>query len=155
MDPKARSARQEAIRRVVAEGRIRSQEELADRLARHGIRVSQATLSRDIRALGLVKRAAPGQKSYYALPDADSGRQAEALGRLLPDLLLSIDGAGNLLILKTLTGAAQPVAVALDSAGWREVVGTVAGDDTVLVVLRSARKRAEVAGRIRSAARRG
>ncbi|MFQ5888931.1 MAG: arginine repressor [Gemmatimonadota bacterium] len=154
MDQKDREARLSAIRRLIAERRVRSQEELARLLTTLGIRVSQSTLSRDIRELGLVKRAARGEKSYYAPPGGTAGRQAEALSRVLPDLLSQVDGSANLLVLKTLAGSAQPVAAALDHARWPEVIGTVAGDDTVLVVLRSPRQRAAVARRVRALARR-
>lgn len=142
------------IRRLVTERAVGSQEELARLLAERGIRASQSTLSRDIRALGLVKRPVAGGRSQYAFPGG-GGDRAGALSRLLPDLLTAIDGAGHFLVLKTLTGAAQPVAAALDHARWPEVVGTVAGDDTLLVVLRSVRQRERVAARVRRLAGRG
>lgn len=141
-------ARHRAIERIVASSAVRTQEELQARLSADGIRVSQSTLSRDIREIGLVKRAGPGGETMYALPQG-GGRETRTLARLLPDLLLGVEPAGQLVVVRTLVGAAQPVAAALDAAGWPEVAGTVAGDDTVLVVLRSPRGAVDVADRLR------
>ncbi len=148
MTETGKAARHRAIERIVASAAVRTQEELQARLGSDGIRVSQSTLSRDIREIGLVKRPGPGGETMYALPSS-GGREARALGRLLPDLLLGVEPAGQLVVVRTLVGAAQPVAAALDAAGWPEVAGTVAGDDTVLVVLRSPRGAMDVADRLR------
>jgi transcriptional regulator of arginine metabolism len=115
---------------------VGSQETLRELLAARGIDVAQATLSRDIRELGLVKTPDDDGGSTYVIPSHVTD-PTPALSRLLPALYLGADGVGNLLIVKTLTGGAQPIAVALDWQEWPEIVGTVAGDDTILVVLRS------------------
>lgn len=122
---------------MVRESRIASQETLRDRLAARGFHVTQATLSRDIRELGLIK-IPDGDRggSVYAIP-ADRAEPTPAIARLLPALYVSADGVGNLLIVRTLTGGAQPVAVAIDQQRWPEIVGSIAGDDSILLVLRA------------------
>jgi len=139
------------ILRVVRERRIESQDELREALSAEGFTVTQATLSRDIRELGLAKLVDPQGGAFYANPSESSVRPD--LGQVLPALLISVDGAGNLLILKTASGGAGAVGAAIDQAGWSEVVGTVAGEDTVLVVTRSGRERQTVASRLESLAR--
>lgn len=121
---------------VVRKNRIHSQEVLRELLLARGIDVAQATLSRDIRELGLVKVPDDDGGSTYVVPTHVTD-PTPTLGRLLPALYLGADGVGNLLLVKTLTGGAQPIAVALDWEEWPEVVGTLAGDDTILVILRS------------------
>ena len=121
---------------IVRNNRVHSQEALRELLVLRGVDVAQATLSRDIRELGLVKVPDEDGGSYYTVP-AHVTDPTPTLARLLPALYLGSDGVGNLLIVKLLTGGAQPIAVALDWEEWPEIVGTVAGDDTILVVLRS------------------
>ena len=120
---------------------------LRELLAQEGLAVAQGTLSRDMRELGLAKIPnASGVPVYTAPPDVID--PTPRLARLLPPLYIGSDGVGNLLILKTVTGGAQPVAVAIDYEEWEEVVGTVAGDDTILLVLRQASQLAPVRRRI-------
>ena len=135
--PTTEAARRAALEEIVDSETISTQEELRRRLAHRGFHVSQSTLSRDIRRLGLVKRPAADGSVFYTRPRSRSVREARMLGRLLPDLVRDAVPSGRLLVVKTLTGAAQTVAAALDDADWPEVVGTIAGDDTVLIVLRS------------------
>jgi len=135
------------ILELVREHRINSQEVLRERLAQRGIEVAQATLSRDIRELGLVKVPDEEGGSLYTLP-AGVTEPMPTLTRLLPSLYLGADGVGNLLVVKTLVGGAQPIAVGIDWEEWPEVVGTIAGDDTVLLILRDAGQRAGVVRRI-------
>lgn len=112
-----------------------SQEQLRELLADRNFDVTQATLSRDIRELRLVK--VPGETgTYYTVP-ADSD-QRPPLARLLPTLFVGAEGTGNLLVVKTLAGGAQAVSEALDWEEWPEVLGTLGGDDTILVILRNA-----------------
>ena len=122
---------------LVRGNRVHSQEALRELLAARGVDVAQATLSRDIRELGLVKVPDEDGGSFYTVP-AHVTDPTPTLARLLPALYLGSDGVGNLLIVKTLTGGAQPIAVALDWEEWPEIVGTIAGDDNILVVLRDA-----------------
>lgn len=139
--------RHSAILDLVRSRRISSQEVLREMLAEEGIDVAQATLSRDIRELGLVKVPDETGGSVYTVP-VDVTDPTPTLRRLLPALYLGADGVGNLLVVKTLTGGAQPIAVAIDWEEWPEVVGTVAGDDTILLILRSARSLRTVTRRL-------
>ncbi len=145
-----KTQRQAAILRVIRERRIESQDELKDALASVGIVVTQATLSRDVRELGLAKLADSGG-AYYAHPHRGAVRPE--LGQVLPTLLVSIDGVGPFLILKTASGSAGAVTEALDQAGWTEIIGTIAGDDTVLVITRNQRLRKVIANRIEALVR--
>ncbi len=139
--------RHAAILELVQENRIPSQESLRELLAKRGFDVTQATLSRDIRELRLVKVPDSGGHARYALPP-ETWEQTPPLQRLLPTLFVGAEGTGNLLVLKTLTGGAQPVAVALDWEEWPEILGTIAGDDTILVILRDATQLESVQSRI-------
>jgi transcriptional regulator of arginine metabolism len=141
-----KTQRHAAILRVIRERRIESQDELREALATEGFVVTQATLSRDIRELGLAKLADPGGGAYYTHPHRGTVRPE--LGQVLPTLLVSVDGVGPFLVLKTASGSAGAVTEALDHAGWVEVIGTIAGDDTVLVITRNQRLRKQIATRI-------
>jgi transcriptional regulator of arginine metabolism len=141
-----KTQRQAAILRVVRERRVESQDELRQVLVDDGFVVTQATLSRDIRELGLAKLADPGGGAYYTHPHRGAVRPE--LAHVLPTLLVSVDGVGPLLVLKTASGSAGAVTEALDKAGWSEIIGTIAGDDTVLVITRSQRLREAIASRI-------
>ena len=128
-----------AIRDIVAGEAIRNQEQLRQRLAARGIRVTQATLSRDIKELGLVKRAAdgayqPGDAEPVAAPPA----ALHALSRGLAEFLVGAEPVQQLVVLRTGPGQAQILGLALDRARLSGVVGTIAGDDTILVVARDA-----------------
>ncbi|WP_246471710.1 arginine repressor [Saccharopolyspora phatthalungensis] len=137
-----RVARQARIIELVTSMGIRSQTELAKLLAGDGIEVTQATLSRDLDELGAVKlRGADGGAAIYVIPEDGSpvrGVQGgtSRLSRLLGELLVGADGAGNLTVLRTPPGAAQFLASAIDRAALPEVVGSIAGDDTVMIVAR-------------------
>jgi transcriptional regulator of arginine metabolism len=148
-------SRHAAILELVRTHRVPSHEALRELLAARGIEVAQATLSRDIRHLGLIKAPDDQGGSAYVVP-VGGADVTPTLSRLLPALYVGADGVGNLLVLKTLVGGAQPIAVAIDSAGWPEIVGTIGGDDTILIVLRSPDHRETVVSRIEAIAdRRG
>ncbi len=119
--------RQGQILKLIEQTRVMTQEQLARELARAGIRTTQVTLSRDIRELGLVKTP----DGYRQVPGQQAGPELAAVAA---EFLRDIRVAQNLVVLKTSPGNANTLAVALDGAGWSEVVGTVAGDDTILVV---------------------
>jgi transcriptional regulator of arginine metabolism len=127
--------RHAALLDIVRSHRVPSQEVLRELLAERGIEVAQATLSRDIRELGLIKAPDEEGGSLYTVPTHVTD-PTPTLSRLLPALYLGADGVGNLLVVKTLTGGAQPIAVAIDWEEWPEVVGSIAGDDTILLILR-------------------
>lgn len=120
--------RQQEILRLVRGRRLHTQEQLAGALHEMGIGTTQVTLSRDIRELGLVKTG-QGYQQLSAAPAAPDVFEAAA------EFVLDIRVAKNLVVLKTSPGSASPVAVALDQANWPEIVGTIAGDDTILVIL--------------------
>ena len=144
--PVSKPARQELIRALMTVQPVSSQVELALLLAAEGVNVTQATLSRDLEELGAVKvRAADGGTPTYVVPEDGSppplrpatGVPPPRLARLLAELLVSAEGSGNLAVLRTPPGAAHFLASAIDRAGLTDVAGTIAGDDTVLVVARS------------------
>ncbi len=133
-----KSYRQAAILEIVDREAITSQEQLRERLRGRGIEATQATLSRDIRDLGLIKRAADGA---YRRSGADTRPAVDPeveFRTAVDDYLRRFDVVEQLIVLKTDTGQAQPLAVAIDRAGLAEIVGTIAGDDTILVICRSA-----------------
>jgi transcriptional regulator of arginine metabolism len=139
--------RQQAILQVITGHQVSSQEELKELLSARGLTVTQATLSRDLRDLGVVR--APGEDgARYMLPEMMSDEAKPSLEGLLPQLFSRIDGVGELLVLHTLPSGAQPVAEALDAQGWPEVIGTLAGENTVLIICRSQAARATLTTRI-------
>ena len=148
--------RQATILELVRAHEVGSQEELRRLLRQRGWDVTQATLSRDLRELRLVRvptedgsRYAPAEGAAVAVPDA--GRAA-ALDALLPQLFASVDGVGELVVLRTVPGGAQPIASALDGERWADVLGTIGGDDTILLVCRSTAARERVVRRLRTLA---
>lgn len=143
-----KAQRQAVILKLVQRRRVESQEHLRELLAAAGIDVTQATLSRDIRELGLAKVADPGGGAHYA-PPAVGAAVRPPLHQMLPALLLSLHGVGPLLVAKTPAGGANAVAEALDAEGWREIVGTIAGDNTILIITRSERAQRSLAARLR------
>jgi len=126
--------RQSTLLEILRAEKIPSQEALRERLAERGVEVAQATLSRDLRELGVVKMP-DDEGSAYVVP-ADVTDPTPTLSRLLPTLFLGAEGVDRLVVVKTLTGGAQPIAVAIDWEEWSEVLGTIAGDDTILLILR-------------------
>lgn len=137
-----RAGRQARIVDLVSSRSIHSQTELARLLAEDGIDVTQATLSRDLDELGAVKLRAPdGGATVYVIPEDGSPVRGVSggtsrLARLLGELMVSADGSGNITVLRTPPGAAQFLASAIDRASLHEVVGSIAGDDTVMIVAR-------------------
>ncbi|NIN70699.1 MAG: arginine repressor [Gemmatimonadetes bacterium] len=144
--------RHEAILELIRTRRVHSQDELRLLLRERGLEVTQATLSRDLRELRVAKLPRAEGESYYATPESEAG--SPALERLLPHLLVSAEGVDNLIVVKTLAGGAQAVAEALDMEEWPELLGTVAGDDTILIVLRQADARETLIERIEDIAQR-
>ncbi|WP_210419685.1 arginine repressor [Mycolicibacterium sp. ELW1] len=146
-----RAGRQARIVALLSAQSVHSQSELAALLADEGIEVTQATLSRDLEELGAVKlRGADGGSGVYVVPEDGSPVRGisggtERVSRLLGDLLVSTDASGNLAVLRTPPGAAHYLASAIDRAALPDVVGTVAGDDTILVVAREPMTGAQLA----------
>jgi len=145
LEPTSKAARHARIVDIIAERAVRSQAELAARLHEGGVHVTQATLSRDLDELGAVKLRTPdGGLPVYVIPQDGSPLTARGvddapphrLARLVGELLTSAEASGNLVVLRTPPGAAQYLASAFDRAGLPEIIGTIAGDDTILVVTR-------------------
>lgn len=134
-----KARRQSAILALVSGQPVRSQNDLRRLLAEMGIRATQATISRDVKELGLVKRAADG--AYRSVREAAETPAVpdERVRRAVAEYLRRVERVQHLLVLKTDPGQAPPLAFALDRAAWPEIVGTVAGDDTILVVVRTER----------------
>jgi transcriptional regulator of arginine metabolism len=149
-----KAARQRAILQLIASQHIANQEELRQLLAERDFDVTQATLSRDLRDLRVV-RAPGGEGARYLLPATAADSARPTLENMMPQLFASIDGVGELLVLHTISSGAQPVAEALDGQGWSEVLGTIAGENTVLIICRSTEARDVVRDRIERLARRG
>jgi transcriptional regulator of arginine metabolism len=126
-----KTLRQRAILDSLRHGSFSSQDHLQRVLRKRGFKVGQATLSRDIRDLNLSKTS-----HGYSLPQGDGGIAVALppVSRLVREFVLDVRSAQNLLVIKTIVGSAQPVAAALDETDWPEVVGTIAGDDTILIV---------------------
>ena len=142
-----KSARHAAILEITGAQVISSQEELRQRLARRGVAVTQATLSRDLRELGLV-RVPTGGGLRYLRQEAISDEAKPSLQALLPQLFSSIAGVGELAVLHTVASGAQPISEAIDAEAWPEVLGTIAGENTILIVCRSSTARRAVVGRL-------
>jgi transcriptional regulator of arginine metabolism len=147
-----KTQRHAAILKIVRHARVASQEQLRELLRGEGFDVTQATLSRDIRELGLSKAATHDGGSRYASPPEGAPTIRPHLEQLLPAMLVSADGVGPLLVVKTPAGSAQALGVALDGAGWPEIIGTISGDDAVLVIARSPRARRAVQTRLEALA---
>lgn len=144
--------RQATIVELVHDHVVESQEELRRLLRQRGWDVTQATLSRDLRELRLARVPTPDGPRYRAASDGAGAAGGPAAEGLLAQLVLTVDGVGELLVVRTVSGGAQPVAAALDREGWPEVLGTIGGDDTILLVCRSAAARDRIARRIRDLA---
>lgn len=141
----SKKARQGRILEITRKRLVRSQEELSALLKRDGIEVTQSTLSRDIRELGLVKM----RGSYQVSSQAPAAPPDEIVRRAFEQFVIRTGLSGNIVMIKTSPGNAHSVGVVLDAAEWPEVLGTVAGDDTVFVLLRSVNSGRKVLGRIR------
>jgi transcriptional regulator of arginine metabolism len=137
--------RQKAILALLERGPVASQEDLQRALGKRGFKVGQATLSRDIHDLHLVKT-----ETGYARPQDDTVSEPPLppVSRLVREFVLEVLPAQNLLVIKTTVGSAQPVAAALDSEDWPEALGTIAGDDTILIVCPQKKAAARIASRI-------
>ena len=146
-----KAQRRSVILKLVKEHRVHSQDQLRDLLSSEGIEVTQATLSRDIRDLRLAKVPEPDGGAYYTIPP-ERETQVLSLQSLLPALLLSVNGVGPFVVIKTPQGSAEALGGALDIEDWQEVIGTIAGDDTLLVIARSEADRELAEARLRDLA---
>ena len=140
--------RQHAILELIGTREIGSQEELRQLLHKRGLDVTQSTLSRDLRDLRVARVPSPQGVRYVAGDTGSDDGSRAPLAAILPQLFLTIDGVGPMLVLRTVIGGAQPVASAIDSESSPDVLGTIAGDDTILMICRSEQARERVARRL-------
>lgn len=135
-----KNARQNKILELIEEYEISTQEALIQRLAEHGFDSTQTTISRDIRQLRLIK-GPTGRGTYkYVAPEVRRGNDAPGHNSALTDAVIKIEAAQNIVVVKTMSGMANAIAVCIDSLQIRDIVGSVAGDDTVLLVFKTAEK---------------
>lgn len=132
-----KAKRQALIREIVDSQNIQTQEELAEALRSHGLVVTQATVSRDIKEMHLFKVLGEGGTYRYATIDKNDQGVGDRLIRMLADSVVEINSANNLIVIRTLPGSAHVAGEAVDSLHWPEVLGTIAGDNTILVIVRS------------------
>lgn len=131
----SRTGRQAAISDLIARGLVTSQSQLKTMLAEQGMVVTQPTLSKDLAEIGAIRVRSPQGGLVYTLSD-DTGIPGATLDRLCADMLISASASGNLVVVHTPPGGAQYFATGLDKAGWEAVLGSVAGDDTVMIIAR-------------------
>jgi len=145
-----KTQRQHRVSQILEKEGVTSQSELVRMLAEQGVDATQVTVSRDLEELGAVKVRGPGGALVYALPEPSNERPAPELHlrRVLGDWVADVTSSGNLVVVRTPPGCAHVVASAVDRAGLAEVLGTVAGDDTVLVVAREHVKGATLARKL-------
>ena len=122
---------------LISKYRIEKQEELAEYLNKEGFKVTQATVSRDIRDLKLTKVPTDDGRQKYAVHQKGESEMSEKYIRVLRDGFVSMDMAQNILVIKTVSGMAMAVCAAIDAMEWKEVVGSIAGDDTIMCAIRS------------------
>lgn len=143
--------RHDTILEIINARVVSSQEDLRKLLLQRGWDVTQATLSRDLRELRLARVPTP-EGARYAITDGTIEESRAALDTLLPQLFLRIEGVSEMLVLRTVPGGAQPIAAALDGEAWSDILGTVGGDDTILIICRSVAARDRVMRRLRGLA---
>ena len=143
--------RQTAILEIIDAKPVTSQEELRIFLLRRGWDVTQATLSRDLRELRIA-RVPTADGARYAVTEGSVEDSRPALDALLPQLFLRIDGVSEMAVLRTVPGGAQPIASALDGEAWPDILGTVGGDDTILIICRSVQARERAVRRLKTLA---
>lgn len=135
------------IRDIISNQEVETQDELVERLRAAGFNVTQATVSRDIKELHLVKVPLPDGRYKYSMPAEQKFNPLQKLKRMLVDSYISIDQADHFIILKTLSGHANAVAELIDNLPWEEIMGTISGDNTILIICRSKENTHEVTKR--------
>lgn len=132
-----KARRQIKIQEIITKEAIHTQEELAEHLREAGYDVTQATVSRDIKEMGLIKVPTPDDDYRYAIPgSAQTINSLERLKRRMQETVVNVDDSENLIVIRTISGNAQALADLIDKGNWKEIIGTVAGDDTILLVIK-------------------
>jgi len=132
-----KSVRHNLILEIIESKDVETQEELAEELKRRNVKVTQATVSRDIKELRLLKVLADGGKYKYATVERAEKGMSERFIRILSESVLSVESAGNLIVIKTITASAPAAGEAIDSMKWPEILGTISGDNTILIIART------------------
>ncbi len=145
-----KNARQQKILELIQKYDIETQDQLIERLMEFGFSVTQTTVSRDINQLKLVKTQAGDGKYRYILPEIRRENNVSVVNSALSDAVLKVECAKNIVVVKTLSGMANALAVCIDSIGDGEIIGSVAGDDTILIVLHTDEKASELTARLRT-----
>ena len=148
-----KNTRQSAILSLIEENEIHTQEELAGRLQALGMRVTQATVSRDIKELRLLKVLTPAGTYKYATAERAEHGVSERFVRMFVESVLSVREVSNMIVLRTLAGSANVAGEAIDSMHWPEILGTISGDNTILVILNTADEARDIAERFRDSLR--
>ncbi len=149
--PLSRAARQALVERLLGDHEVTSQSELTELLAAQGVVVTQGTISKDLVELGAIRTRTASGVVRYTLPGHDAGEpdpSGQKLARVCAELLTGADHSANLAVAHTPPGGAQYFASALDRANWEDVLGTIAGDDTILIITRDIEGGARVASRL-------
>jgi len=132
-----KARRQMKVQEIITKEIIHTQEELADKLQMSGFNVTQATVSRDIKEMGLIKVPSADADYRYAVPnEVHPTNLQDRLKRVLRETVVSINDTESLIVIRTIPGNAHALAAVMDNSNWEEVIGTVAGDDTILLVIK-------------------
>jgi len=142
--------RHNKIIEIINENNIETQDELITKLRESGFDVTQATVSRDIRELKLIKVSTDNNTYKYALSSHDTMKISVKYRSIIKETIVKVDYASNFVVLKTYAGMANAAAAALDSMGWNEIVGSIAGDDTIFILMRSEEMAEEFAVKFKS-----
>lgn len=135
------------IREIIGKNDVETQDELVDRLREAGFNVTQATVSRDIKELSLIKVPMANGSYKYSLPADQRYNPLQKLSRVLVDSFVSVDFTDNLIVLKTLPGNANTVGVLIDHLDWKDIMGNISGDDTILVICKDKEKTPQIVQR--------
>lgn len=146
----ARTGRQLKLIEIINKNEIETQEALAEALRNEGYLVTQATVSRDIKDLGLIKVMTPNKTYKYAQPASTEQKSSGIMLNLFRECVISIDYAGHLIVIKTVSGGANSAATLVDKLNFPEVMGCVAGDDTILVVIKDQQKIVPIVEKLKS-----
>ena len=146
----ARTGRQLKLIEIINKNEIETQEALAEALRNEGYLVTQATVSRDIKDLGLIKVMTPNKTYKYAQPASTEQKSSGKMLNLFRECVISIDYAGHLIVIKTVSGGANSAATLVDKLNFPEVMGCVAGDDTILVVIKKKKKIVPIVEKLKS-----
>ena len=145
-----KSKRHLKILEIIAQRDIETQEDLAETLKSEGFDVTQATVSRDIKNLKLIKMQAPSGKYKYAVPKTNENNMSDKLTNVLANLTTSVENIDKMVVVKTVSAGAAPVAEAIDSFGFDEIAGTIAGENTIFIMLRTTEGAEELVVKIRN-----